>query len=44
MITLHTKDTAEYVRTGLICYKCLLVIDRQAPGRKRRCINCRHAG
>lgn len=40
MITLHADQKARYIRTGLICYECLLVIDFKATGKRRLCESC----
>lgn len=37
MLELKTKNTQQYVDSGLICESCKTVIDRTAPGHKRRC-------
>jgi hypothetical protein len=40
MLALHSADKGLYIKNGLICYKCLTVIDFKAAGRRRLCRNC----
>jgi hypothetical protein len=41
MLSLRTKNKDSYIKTGLICYKCLLVIDHKVIGKRRLCRDCR---
>jgi hypothetical protein len=41
MLALKTANKALYIKTGLVCHKCLLVIDFKAVGHRRMCKSCR---